>query len=177
MTITPVDDKLDLFSVIDLYPAHIIDRLREINHAESEWKREEWQSDWNRKRLVNVPGSIYDEIELFVKSKIPQIEQLTNTSISSCNTGFWVDEPGFTTNSHVDNDRVFIAMQIYLTDHPGINMATEFYNDDNTIRFKPEYKPNHGYLMINNTRQYHGMLTPVPDNTYRLSSYTWFYKK
>ena len=177
MTLIPVDDKKDLFSVVDLYPESILDRLKQIVHLQSDWSRMDWQEDWNRRKVKTRPGSIYEEIDLFVKSKLPEIEHITNTSILSCDTAFWLDEPGFTTRSHLDNDGVFIAMQVYLTEHPGVDMATEFYNENCTVRFKPKYQINHGYLMINNQNQYHGMLTPVPDSTYRLSSYTWFYKK
>lgn len=177
MTIIPTDDRNDLFSVIDLYPVTILERLSDTDHSTSAWKREDWQADWNRRRIVNEPGSIYEAIDLYVKSKLPEIEEAAKTSILSCDTGFWFDEAGFTTNPHLDNDGVFMAMQVYLTEHPGIDMATEFYNEDKTVRFKPEYKLNHGYLMINAPGQHHGMLTPVPTNTYRLSSYTWFYKK
>ena len=177
MTITPVDNKFDLFSVVDLYPTTILENLAQTDHLQSEWKREDWQAEWSRKRLINTPGSIYEAIDLYVKSKVSEIEQITNTGILSCDTGFWLDEPGFTTQSHLDNNNVFMAMQIYLTEHPGHDLATEFYSEDCTVRFKPEYKINHGYLMINTPNQYHGMMVPVPDNTYRLSSYTWFYKK
>ena len=177
MTITPVDDKLDLFSVVDLFPEPILERLKQTDHLQSDWSRMDWQEDWNRRRVTPRPGSVYAEIDLFVKSKLPEIEEITQTSILSCDTAFWLDLPGFTTNPHLDNDGVFIAMQVYLTEYPGIEMATEFYDSDNTIRFKPAYRINHGYFMINNPNQRHGMLTPVPDNTYRLSSYTWFYKK
>lgn len=177
MTITPTDDTNDLFSVIDLYPVTILERLSDTDHATSAWKREDWQTEWNRRSIVNEPGSIYEAIDLYVKSKLPEIEELTKTNILSCDTGFWLDEPGFTTDPHLDNEGVFIAMQVYLTEHTDVDMATEFYNNDNTVRFKPEYKLNHGYLMINNPHQHHGMPTPVPNNTYRLSSYTWFYKK
>lgn len=177
MTITPVDDKLDLFSVTDFYPAEILNSVKSINHVESDWQREDLQTNWNRKRINNHVAQVYIEIDLFVKSKLAEIEQITNTSILSCDTICWLDETGFTTRSHLDNDDVFVAMQIYLTEHPGTDMATEFYNEDCTVRFKPEYRINHGYLMINNPTLYHGMLTPVPENTYRLSSYTWFYKK
>ena len=177
MTITPVDDKLDLFSVVDLFPEPILERLKQTDHLQSDWSRMDWQEDWNRRRVTTRPGSVYAEIDLFVKSKLPEIEHITNTSILSCDTGFWLDESGFITRSHLDNDGVFIAMQVYLTEHSGIDMATEFYYEDGTVRFKPKYQINHGYLMINNANQYHGMLTSVPDNTYRLSSYTWFYKK
>ena len=177
MTITPVDDKLDLFSVVDLYSETVLDSLNNTNHLNSDWCYEGQQEEWLRRRIINQPGSIYEEIDLFIKNKLPEIEQITNTSILSCDTLFWLDKPGFTTKTHLDNDGVFIALQIYLTEHPEINMATEFYNEDCTLRFKPKYRINHGYLMINTPNQYHGMMIPVPDNTYRLSSYTWFYKK
>ncbi len=177
MILTAVDHRHNLFSVTDVYSVTLLERLYKTDHWKSAWQREDWQADWNRRRIVNEPGSIYEAVDLYIKSKLPEIEEITNTNILSCDTGFWLDEPGFTTNPHLDNDGVYMAMQVYLTEHPDVDMATEFYNKDNTVRFKPEYKVNHGYLMVNAPGQHHGMLTPVPNNSYRLSSYTWFYRK
>ena len=72
MIITPVDNKFDLFSVVDLYPTTILENIAQTDHLQSEWKREDWQAEWPRKRLINTPGSIYEAIDLYVKSKVSE---------------------------------------------------------------------------------------------------------
>ena len=91
-------------------------------------------------------------------------------------TGFWLDEAGFFMEPHLDNSGLFASMQIFLNKNHS-NLGTAFYNADETLRFQPEYKINTGYIMLNNGEQLHGMENPVPNNSYRICSYTWFYPK
>ena len=58
------------------------------------------------------------------------------------------------------------------------------YKDQNMIRHSFKFKPNTGYIMINQSDpdgyrklQWHGMLTPVPANSFRVSSYSWLVNK
>ena len=202
MIIKSIDDKFELFSVSDVFSEFLLEKFKEADHINSPWKKEQGQLDWPRRLLTDEYELVYVAMDLYIKEQVPYIEEITKTPILSCDTTFWLDEPGFFTYPHLDNENIFMSMQVYLSDHPGIDMATEFYNVDETnwakfneqthpdidqardyyntdscMRFKPEYKINSGYLLINNPRLYHGMLTPVPANNYRLSSYTRFYKK
>jgi hypothetical protein len=113
---------------------------------------------------------------LFVQSQLKIIEQQIQHEFLACDTGFWLDLPGFSMDTHLDNDGVYAAMQIYLTENTK-SMPTVFYNNDGTVRFIPKYQVNSGYLMLNNSNQWHAMPYTVPDDEYRLTSYTWFYKK
>jgi hypothetical protein len=75
------------------------------------------------------------------------------------------------------------AIQITWTGH---NLGTAFYHYNNpaALRYQVEAVPNAGYLIINNADstgyrklQWHGMLTPVPANSLRVSSYSWLTTK
>jgi len=176
MVITPVDHLSNVFAVENFYPNDIIQECVDHDHLSNEYKKEEWQIEYPRRRLTAELGSIYNKMHKYTQSQLSVIENAINKPLLSCDTGFWLDEPGFSMSKHLDNEGVFVSMQIYLTEHDPA-MSTVFYNTDGSIRFTPTYKINYGYIMINGPEQYHGCPFVVPPATYRLSSYTWFYKK
>ena len=174
MIITPVDNKNDLFFVENIYPQNLLDDLRAVDHLATPGRSEEMQEHWPRKKLYHT-DNVYDTINKYVQSVQAVIEESIKVRFTSCDTAFWLDLPGFDMENHLDNDGVFAAMQIYLTENTK-HMPTVFYNSDGSVRFQPEYRVNSGYLMLNNKNQWHAMPYTVPDNEYRLTSYTWFWR-
>ena len=175
MKITPVDSKNDLYFVENIYPQNLLDDLLSLDHLATPGSAEELQENYPRKKLAHT----YDTYEVFnkyVQSLQTNIEQSLGFEFLSCDTAFWLDLPGFDMESHLDNDGVYAAMQIYLSENTK-PMPTVFYNTNGSVRFIPKYQVNSGYLMLNNSNQWHAMPYTVPDNEYRLTSYTWFYKK
>lgn len=173
MKITPVDDSGNLFYVEDIYPQQLIDKLTLEYALAAPWRREDMQSDWLRRRLDNT--ELVDEFDKYNKSCADYIGQAIQFPVLSCDTGFWLDEPGFTVGKHLDNDGVAASMQIYMWDNDCLP-GTAFYANS-SIRREFKYKKNTGYIMINGPDQFHGMTATVPDDNYRLCSYTWFYPK
>lgn len=173
MRITPVDNNANLFYVENVYPESLLNSMTKEYALATSWRREDMQSEWLRRRLENT--DLISEFDQFIKSCAQEIEQSINFSILACDTGFWLDEPGFTVDKHLDNSAVSASMQVYLWDDPELP-GTAFYAD-NTVRKEFEYKQNTGYIMINGPKQYHGMTATVPQDHYRLCSYTWFYPK
>ena len=173
MTITPVDSELNLFLIEDIYPEFLLNKMPVDVALYADWRREDMQSDWQRRRLND--SELTKEFDSYVKTLITEIQQATGYSACACDTGFWLDEPGFTVDRHLDNSAVTASMQIYLWDNP-LLPGTAFYHN-NEIRKEFAYKKNSGYFMINGPDQYHGMTTTVPPGQYRLCSYTWFYPK
>jgi hypothetical protein len=178
MTITPVDSKNDLFFVENIYPQNLLTDLLAIDHLQTPSKTEELQSDYPRKKLI-LTDFRYNAIVEYVQSLQTIITKHLNTKFLGCDTAFWLDLPGFEMGNHLDNngdvDGNWVAMQIYLTENTK-PMPTVFYNSDGTVRFRPEYRINCGYLMLNNTEHWHAMPYAVPKNEYRLTTYTWFWK-
>jgi hypothetical protein len=173
MNITPVDHNTNLFYIENLYPQELLDKLNESYILSLPWKKEDMQSDWLRRRLLS--NETLEEADQYVKQRVNEIEQAINFKILSCDTGFWLDETGFTVNRHLDNSGVAASMQVYMWNNPALP-GTTFYQGDN-IRKEFKYKQNTGYVMINGANQWHGMTAKVPRNNCRLCSYTWFYPK
>lgn len=176
MIIKPVDGANDLFEVQNFYPEELLSRFLSTDHLVQPYKKEDWQDNWPRRRIVHDVDPIYNDLDTYVKLQLPSISDIVNRELMACDTGFWLDEAGFRMAPHVDNAGVQVAMQIYLNEND-ITLGTVFYDNTLSVRYRPLYKVNWGYLMINNPNQLHGMMNPVPDDTYRISSYTWFWLK
>jgi hypothetical protein len=176
MIIEPVDDTNDLFVVQDFYPEELLGRFLATDHLVQPYKKEDWQDNWPRRRIVHALDPIYDDMESYTRTQISNISEIINQTLMWSDTGFWLDEAGFSMLPHVDNASVQVAMQIYLNEND-ITLGTVFYDNTLSVRYRPLYKVNCGYLMINNPKQLHGMMNTVPNDSYRISSYTWFYPK
>lgn len=176
MKITAVDNKLDLFQIENFYPLDLLEKFSYSDHMSMPWKKEAMQTQYPRRRLIVPNGSIYKDMNKHVNSVLETIADITKINYMCADTGFWLDESGFSMAPHVDNEVVFASMQIFLNINR-LDLGTTFYNMDKSVRFKPEYRLNNGYIMINNNSQLHGMSIPVPENSYRICSYTWFYPK
>jgi len=174
MTITPVDSKNDLFFVEEIYTPEILMQIAEIDHLQSDCEIQDLQEHHPRQKIKHSK-LIYKQINEYVQNLNWKIQSAIGMDFNACDTAFWLDLPGFDMQSHLDNDGVYAAMQIYLTENTK-PMPTVFYNSDGSIRFEPEYRVNSGYLMLNNMNQWHAMPYTVPDNEYRLTSYTWFWR-
>lgn len=176
MKITAVDNKHDLFCVENLYPDNLLEIFLNLDHLSVPWNKEVIQHEYPRRRLIIEAGSVYEKMNLHINSIIQILSDITKQNFIHADTGYWLDQSGFSMEPHVDNAGVFASMQIFLNNNAS-NLGTTFYNLDKTVRFRPEYKINTGYIMINNEAQIHGMVNPVPEMSYRISSYTWFYPK
>ena len=176
MNITAVDRTPDLFQVDSIYSQELLAEFADTDHLQSDWRKEDWQDEYPRRRLIYASDSIYAHLENCVKAHLQSISKIIGIDIAACDTGFWLDLPGFCMSPHLDNDGVSASMQVYLNVNES-SLGTAFYNADKSVRYQSPYTVNTGYIMINGPQQTHGMGNPVPNDSYRISSYTWFYPK
>lgn len=173
MIITAVDNKQDLFLIENIFPDNLLDNLSKVILLDLPYKNEAWQEEYSRRRLE--PNTVLLGFSKYIRHNLERLNESTGMQAIDCTTGFWLDEPGFTMNTHVDNSNVFASMQIYLLGEncPGTKFTTELGLE----RYCFNFSKNTGYLMINNIDQYHEVAGTVPADTYRLCSYTWFFPK
>lgn len=176
MNITQVDNTPNLFQVDSIYPQELLAEFAAMDHLQTDWRTEDWQAEYPRRRLICSPDSIYAQLENCVRAHLRCISKSIGLHMAACDTGFWLDLPGFSMAPHLDNLGVSSSMQIYLKVDDSA-LGTVFYNPDGSIRYESPYTANTGYIMINGPQQMHGMNNPVPADSCRISSYTWFYPK
>lgn len=187
MKITPVY-KNNLFLLEDIVPNHLVTKISEMNWMVCEWTRHPAQ-DHSLRRKVNSRRFI-SEIHQYIEQAKIQIEQVCNINFLQFdttfeywldNTSWWVDEPGFDIAIHTDGT-LPSSMQLFWI-APSIEYGTTFYNSKipSDINVKFNSIPNTGYLMLNQPGEdnsqpllWHGMLNTVPNDTFRLTSYTTF---
>jgi hypothetical protein len=177
--IQPVDELKRLWQVKDLLDPDQLTDLLSIDWLSVGWKRGPGQESWKR-RLLDWDHPEVIRVNKHIHEQLPKINQALGTDYTNFGGQFWLDEPGFDVVLHTDGE-LLNAMQMYWI-MPDENYGTGFYfyKSPNSLQYQFMSCPNTGYILLNHVNQdgsqplfWHGMLNPVPDGTYRLSSY-WY---
>lgn len=182
MQITPVDSDNNLFRVEDVFSETLVDRVLSTNWLEVPWRRQEYQENWNRRRVEVESLDWFPHWEQEMSMLIDDVSQAVGYELGTYGgTAFWLDEPGFLCPLHTDGE---LPGSFHLTWIGDRDQGTTFYNskNDTDIRYQVPMTPNAGYVMINlpdstgyRRLLWHGMLHPVQDNKFRLTSYSWLF--
>lgn len=177
MQITAVDSEHNLFHVQDVFSSDLVDQVLATPWMGLSWERQVGQENWARRRIHNNAISWIAQWDQELSQSWTTIQQQLNIKLAPYYvTAFWLDEPGFVCGMHTDGELPGSLQMSWL----GSGTSFYWYKDPTTLRYQVQSAPNSGYIMINqadNTGfrklQWHGMLAPVPENTFRLTSYTW----
>ena len=176
MQITAVDSEHNLFQVQDVFSSELVEQVLATPWLELAWTRQE--GPFRLRRYIK------DSAISWLPQWVQELDQYWTTIQQKLDiklapysgTAFWLDEPGFTCSIHTDGE---MSGSLHI---PWIGTGTSFYwyKDPATLRYQVPALPNSGYIMINQADStgfrkliWHGMLKPVPQNTFRLTSYTW----
>lgn len=179
MQITPVDDENNLYSVTAAMPQHIVEKVMSTDWLSLPWTRQQGQEQWRRRRVQETAIAWIQEWDNYFNVVWPDIgKQLGRNIAPYAGTAFWIDEPGFVCSMHTDGE---LPGSLHLT-WRGSGTSFYWYKDTYSLRYQVSSEINAGYIMINQADssgyrklQWHAMLTPVPENTFRLTTYTWIY--
>ena len=183
--ITSVDQDNNLFAITNLIPQPLVDKIIKTPWMSLQYKPEQGNNGLRRRVVNNQLIWINEWHECIDQAwetivKHTGCDHLAYFNLDGSATGFWIDEADYTCPIHTDGELPG-AIQMYWT---GVNedFGTTWYHHKNqdTIRHCFKFITNTGYIMINKPDpsdyrklQWHGMLNPVPDNSFRVSSYTW----
>lgn len=180
MHITAVDNYGDLFAVIDVVSAELQKKILSTPWLDLKFVRQVGQESWPRRKIVDTEIPWLDQWNQEISEFWTQLEQALQVKLLPyTGTAFWLDEPGFSCPLHTDGE---MPGSLHLNWIGHQDLATTFYHyqTSNSLRFQQPFRPNSGYVMTNSADetgyrklQWHGMLCPVPANTFRLTSYTW----
>lgn len=177
MLITPVDQDRNLFRVEGVFSQDMVHKVLSTPWLELDWTRQEGQENWARRRIKDSAIPWLAQWNQEFSTAWHQISEQTGIPMENyMGTAFWVDEPGFTCSMHTDGE---LPGSLHLT---WIGAGTTFYwyKDSNAVRYQTPSYPNAGYIMINQPDDtgyrrllWHDMPYPVPQNSFRLTTYSW----
>jgi hypothetical protein len=181
MIIEPVCPKL--FQVSDILPESVVEEIKNLDWLNLPTDAPPLQEMMIRKRVKDEEVITLTKINQLLEKHGKQIGELFNLKFNHIRTLWWLDLPGFTSGIHIDSTGC-PALQAYWI-APGIKYGTHFYSTNSynprqsTLIKGFDFIPNTGYLNDltgdDSEKIYHGMLNPVPENTFRISSYTQFW--
>ncbi len=180
MQITPVDLYQNLFLVTEVVSQDLLEKILSTPWMDLEYTTQPAQENWPRRLIIKTQLPWYQQWTDEFKACWSQLESNVGVKLEPyTDTAFWVDQPGFTCAIHTDGE---MPGSLQLSWIGNSDLGTTFYHSKNPehIRYRHDFQPNSGYAMINQADasgyrhlQWHGMLEPVPVDTFRLTSYTW----
>lgn len=184
MQITPVDQDNNLFAVSEMIPQSLVDRILQTPWLNLQFSLEEGNRNL-RRRIDNNELPWISEWHDCVSDLWHTVQQSTGCKhYKYLDTGFWVDMPTYTCPLHTDGELPGSMQMYWVGSTTDIGTTWYHYKDPEKIRHRFEFIVNTGYIMINQPEangyrklQWHGMLTPVPENSFRVTSYSWLTNK
>ena len=180
MKILSVDQDSSLYQVSEVMSTGLVDAI-----LHTEWQhlakiKQAGQENWSRSLIVESDLPWIDQWHASMCAMWPELEQTLQTKLQPYSgTAFWMDPAGFVCPIHTDGEMPG-SMQLNWIGHADLGTTFYYYRNPDSVRFKSIFAPNHGYVMINQQDQqgyrplqWHGMLVPVPMDTFRITSYTW----
>ena len=177
MLIEPVDQECNLFRVTDVFPQHMVDLVMTESWLTLPWQRQPGQETWLRRRIDNTAIGWADQWDRHLQMLWPQVAASLNIKIADYQgTAWWLDEPGFQCAMHTDGEMPGSLHLIW----SGPGTSFYWYKNTDSLRYRVPAEANSGYIMLNlpdatgyRKLQWHAMLDPVPQGTFRLTSYSW----
>lgn len=183
MQIYAVDAWRDLFRVEGVCPDDLVNAILTTEWSALRWQRQEDQQHWRRRRIDSEEIAWIHSWDQHMRAIWPAIESAVGRSLRPYSgTAWWLDEPGFVCDLHTDGEMPGAMQLTWIGVSASLGTAFYHYRDPASLRYQFPMQSNTGYIILNQADQtgyrhlqWHGMLTPVPDDTYRLNSYSWIF--
>jgi hypothetical protein len=177
MRVTAVDSVRDLFVIEEVVEPSLIKHLNNIDWYQMAGIDNLPQSDWPRLNLFWHHQPVLKELDTQLRWARYEIERQLGLYFSYCYTDYWLDQGDLSVPVHTDSI-IASSMQLYWIGPA--DSGTTFLNtkDPKDVRYQCKFRPNSGYLMLNMPRDgmqpllWHCMLTKMPKDQLRFSSYT-----
>ena len=162
--------------ISNFFPNHL---LKELVKIDDTYKLEklETQEHTNRFRLSYEEPIIKMLNVIFHSRKITNaLETKFDVELKPETTDVWLDALNYSLPPHLDDPRIKLSMQIYLGNN---NTGTALFESGTSTEPYEffEYKLNSGYVLLNNSKSFHGTSGKVKDkNRLRKSVYVRYNK-
>jgi len=145
--------------------------LKELENLEElEVAKLEKQHSLPRNR-IDYSETLMKKLKIFFSnSKITKaLEIKFNTPLQFESVDIWLDGGGYILPPHTDDQRIKLALQIYLGTET--NVGTSLFDGDNNVIKTFRYRFDSGYALLNNAVSLHGTEGTVAENNPRRSLY------
>ena len=181
MQIRPVDQDNNLFRVENVISAELVQQVQATDWLNIAWQEHIPGQFRPRRKIQNSALPWIKEWDTACKKLWPTLETALNTKLQSYQgTDWWLDEQDYINELHTDGNLPGAMQLFWVGSLPNLGTAFYHYKNPDCLRHQFIMSPNSGYIMFNPEDSngfkkllWHGMLTPVPKNTFRLTSYTW----
>ena len=149
-----------LVEVENFLPTDLVDQLVDFSQQpDIPWELQEMQENLPRRKISYLLDSPVETVHNHFQS-LSMFSHLNFMGVT-----LWKDEENFWMAQHLDNDRVKVAVQIYLDNRnsPGTQIGDRLVS----------YGRNRGYIMYNNPDMLHGVPKQIPHEG-RLSVYALY---
>lgn len=185
MQINAIDNENNVFRVENVMSSDLARKVLETDWLSLPWKRQEGQENWLRRRIENSAIPWIQQWDDYCSKIWADIAvHLGREYQGYQGTAFWLDEPGFTCSMHTDGELPGSMQLTWIGSRHTHGTAFYWHKDASALRHQFPMVPNTGYIMINQPDDqgyrkllWHAMLTPVPENSFRLTTYSWMTPK
>ena len=119
------------------------------------------QTHLNRVKLSDNDIDLKKVKILFMNTQITKaLEKKFNTNLKFESVDIWVDSKGYKLIPHVDDSRIKLHLQVYLSND---NKGTTLYDKAGKELYTFPFKANFGYALLNNEHSYHGVEEIIED--------------
>ena len=152
----------------DFFGNNILKELENLD--ELEVAKLEKQHNLPRNR-IDYSETLMKKLKIFFSnSKITKaLEIKFNTPLQFESVDIWLDGGGYILPPHTDDQRIKLALQIYLGTET--NVGTSLFDGDNNVIKTFRYRFDSGYALLNNAVSLHGTEGTVAENNPRRSLY------
>ena len=121
----------------------------------NKFKKLENQKKLNRKKLADDDKDLKRLKIFFMNSQITKaLENKFRTKLKFDSIDLWIDGKGYKLKPHVDDPRIKLHLQVYLSDN---NEGTSLYNNKSELMYTFPFRANFGYALLNNIYSRHGV--------------------
>ena len=123
-------------------------------------KKENFEKLENQTHLNRVKLSKDSEVMkkitvFFMNDRITRaLGKKFNTTLKFASVDVWVDGKGYKLPPHVDDSRIKLHLQVYLSNN---NEGTSLYDSTGELLYTFPFKANYGYALYNGVYSHHGV--------------------
>lgn len=182
MLLESVDQEPNLYRVSDVMSSDLVSKIMAMPWLDLPWQPLEGQSQRGRRCVSEscLPWSL--EWDLACHALCAKISAAIGYDMGDyVRTAWYLDEPGYVCQLHPNDEMPGNMHLCWIGARIDLGTTFYWYNDLASKRCQFAMATNAGYVAIsrpnhNGTKNllWNGMLEPVPRNTFRLSSHSWF---